>query len=248
MIGTLVNTLCVILGSLIGSVAGKRIPERISDSIFRGFGLIIMLIGISGGLKSENAFVMIFSLAFGIIIGEGLMIEERLSILSEKILGKNKGSSPQNETAHSDPGPVLEKSLSAAFISGTLLFVTGAMGVVGSLNAGLNGDPSMLFTKSALDFTAAVVLSSTMGWGIALSSVSVLIYQGSITILSSLLSSYLTSWIILEMGALGSVLLIGLGLNIIGVTKLRLMNYVPGVFLPPLIYPLVIFIQNILKF
>ncbi|MBR2481980.1 MAG: DUF554 domain-containing protein [Oscillospiraceae bacterium] len=221
LLGTIVNAVSIIAGALIGILLGKAIPEHLGDSVMKGLALCTILIA-SGGLgDGENPLITIFSMVAGVLIGEGLDLDGRLNRLGEKLqntFGKKNGS----------------VSITEGFITSSLLFCVGAMAIMGSLQSGLSCDHSTLYTKSIMDFCSSVIFASSLGIGVALSSVSVFLLQGSITVLASFVAPFLQT-AIGEMNCVGSLLLLALALNLLGVTKIRVMNYVPAIFLPILL-------------
>lgn len=225
MLGVIVNVIVIILGSGIGMVLKKGIPERISETMMKGLGLCTLYIGWSGALKGSNTLVLIISMAIGIVIGEGFDLDKRLNNFAEKL---EKKFSKQDGSI----------SIAEGFIAASLLFCVGAMTVVGSLQAGLSGNYEMLFTKSVLDFISSMIFASTLGIGVMLSAVFVLIFQGGIVLLAQVVAPFLTDGVVAEMTCVGSVLIFALGLNIIGITKLKVLNFLPAMFLPILLTPL----------
>lgn len=216
MLSAIVNAAAVIAGGLIGVLAKKGVPERISDGVMKAIGLMVVCLGIKGYFDGSNAIIAILSLAVGTLIGELLRLEDRLNRLGEKINEKMSGKGG---------GRVGE-----GFVAATLLFCVGAMAVLGSLQSGITGDHTTIFTKSLMDFIAAILLASTFGIGVAFSAAAVLLYQGSIVLLAGLLVPIMTEAAVAEMSAVGSIVLLGLGLNILGITKLKVMNMVPAIF------------------
>jgi len=223
LLGTLVNMVAVIIGGAIGLFLGSRFPKKLSDSLMKALGLCTLLIGISGLLKGENQLFTIISMALGTIIGELLDLDLRLENLGKSVEKRFKKDG-ENVT------------IAEGFVNASLLFCVGAMAIVGSLQSGLVGDNSMIYTKSLLDFTAAIIFASTLGFGVLLSSVPVLIYQGAIVILAHFIAPYLTQSVIGDMTCTGSLIIIGLALNMLGITKLKVMNMVPAIFLPILMH------------
>ena len=221
--GTLVNVAAVILGSSIGLLLKKGIPQRFSDSIMKAVALCVIYIGIDGCLKGENPLIAIISMAVGALIGESLKLDDRLNSLGQKLENKmSKGKSADN-------------TIAKGFVSASLLFCVGAMTIVGSLESGLNGNHEILFSKSLLDFISSIIFAASMGVGVMFSAAFVLVYQGLITVLAQFVGPYLSSGVIAEMTCTGSILIIALGLNMLGITKLKVMNYIPAVFLPILL-------------
>ncbi|WP_313528951.1 DUF554 domain-containing protein [Anaerotignum sp.] len=225
MLGVLVNVIAIVIGSSIGMLVKKGIPNRISEAMMKGLGLCTLFIGWSGSLKGSNTLVLIISMAIGIVIGEGFDLDAKLNSFAEKL----------EEKFHRGDGKI---SIAEGFIAASLLFCVGAMTVVGSMQAGLSGDYEMLFTKSVLDFISSMVFASSLGIGVMLSAAFVLIFQGGIVMLAQVVSPFLTEAVVAEMTCVGSVLIFALGLNIVGITKFKVLNYLPAMFLPILLTPL----------
>ncbi len=221
MLGTIVNTIAVIIGAVIGMVVKKGLPEKMADTLMKGLGLCTLFLGISGSLEGENSLILIISMVVGTLIGEGIDLEEKLNALGNWVENKFKGKNTDGKT-----------SVAEGFVTASLLFCVGAMTIVGSLQSGLQGNHEMLFNKSVLDFVAAIIFASTLGIGVAFSAVFVFVYQGAITLLAQWIAPFLTDTVIAEMTCVGSVIIIGLALNMLGITKLRVMNYVPAIFVP----------------
>ena len=219
MTGVLVNTVAVIIGAVIGLFIKKGISERISDTVMKGIGLCVMYIGWSGALKCQNTMIMIISIVLGALIGEGIDIDRRFKAFSQKI--ENKMSKGNKKV-----------SFAEGFVSASLLFCVGAMAVVGSIQAGIEGNNETLFAKSLLDFIAAIIFASGMGFGVIFSSVSVFLYQGIIALCATSVGQLLTETVVLEMTAVGSILIFALGLNLVGLSKFKIMNYLPAIFIP----------------
>ncbi|WP_304507449.1 DUF554 domain-containing protein [Anaerotignum sp.] len=225
MLGVIVNAIVIIFGSAIGMAVKTGMPQRISEAMMKGLGLCTLYIGWSGALKGSNTLVLIISMAIGIIIGEGFDLDAKLKRFAQRLEQKFK----------KEDGSV---SLAEGFIAASLLFCVGAMTVVGSLQAGLSGNYEMLFTKSVLDFISSMIFASTLGVGVMLSAVFVLVFQGSIVLLAQVVAPFLTDAVVAEMTCVGSVLIFALGLNMVGITKLKVLNYLPAMFLPILLTPL----------
>ena len=235
LLGTLVNTCTVIAGALIGMLLKKGIPKRISDTVFYALALVTIYIGISGSLAGKNTLIAVIVMVLGALVGEALDIDKRVNSIGKKLENKfDKGN--QSST------------FAQGFTSASLLFCVGAMTIVGCLQAGIKGDNTILFTKSAMDFVSSMIFASTMGIGVLVSAVFVLVYQGLITLLAGVISPLLTDAVIAEMSCVGFIIIIGLGLNMLNVTKLKIMNFVPAIFLPILFCPLYDWLASILPF
>lgn len=224
LVGTLVNTATVITGSLIGLFLGNILPERLRDTVMKGLGLCTLFIGITGMMDGENALITIISIAVGAVIGELCDLDGHLNHFAGRLEKKFQKAGGRT-------------SIAEGFITASLVFCVGAMTIVGALNDGLTGNHEMLFTKATLDFVSSMIFASSLGAGVLLAAVAVFVIEGGIACLASLVAPVLQQnvSIIPEMTVVGSVLIMGLGLNLIGVTKLKVMNYVPAIFLPILL-------------
>ncbi len=218
MLGVLVNTISVIAGSLIGVLLKKGLPERLSKALTTAIGLAVLYIGIDGMMNGENTLVLVLSMVTGSVIGTLLDLDRHLEGLGKRIEGK-----------FSTGG---DSKIAEGFVSATLLFCVGAMTIVGALQSGLNGNHETQYTKAILDFISAAVLASTLGWGVMLAAASVFTLQGTIVLLARLAEPYLTDYVIAEMTCAGSVLILALALNMLGITRIKLMNYLPAMFVP----------------
>jgi len=220
MKGTIVNTATVIVGSSIGLWVGHRLPENIKSIVLHAMGLVTILLGIQMALKTESALLLIGSLVLGGITGELLKIEEALESVGEYLKAKVKSESG---------------NFVLGFVSASLLFCVGPMTVVGSLEDGLFGKADLLYIKSVLDGFASLILSSGLGIGVLFSFLTVLIFQGSLTLLGNQLEFILREDIITEMSAGGGLLIVGIGLQLLDIKKIRVAN-----LLPTLIYAVVL--------
>ena len=222
MLGTWVNVATVLLGGTIGLLIKKGLSDKMSDALMKGLALCTLTIGISGALKGQDTLKLILSMVAGTLIGEALDLDgkvHRLGDWVEKRFSKGTGKT----------------SIAEGFVTASLLFCVGAMTIVGSLQSGLTGDHTMLFTKSLLDFVSSMIFASSLGVGVLFSAAFVLAFQGSITLLAGVVSPFMGELAIAEMTCVGSVLIIGLGLNMLGLTKLKIMNHLPAIFLPILL-------------
>ncbi|WP_343101417.1 DUF554 domain-containing protein [Romboutsia sp. MSSM.1001216sp_RTP31141st1_G3_RTP31141_220114] len=221
MIGTIVNSISIVLGCIIGIIVKGRLSEKISTTVMNGLALCVIYIGIEGAFKGENTLLTIVCIALGALLGEIIDIDKWLNKLGNYLEVKfNKDKEKE------------AVSISEGFVSASLLFCVGAMAIVGSLQSGLSVNHETLFAKSILDGVSAIIFTSTLGIGVLFSAVSVFLYQGIITILSSSLSGILSIPVINSMTAIGSLLIIGLGLNMLKVTNIKVANLLIAVFLP----------------
>ena len=240
LLGTIVNVVAVLLGSLIGILVmgigrKKEMSERgkrISDAIFTSLGLSVILIGITGAIKgavngqikdafaegsiefaeisTQRTLAIILSMVLGVIIGELIDIDKQVNKLGDKFKKLLSGKGG---------------NVSEAFVSASLLFCVGSMTIVGAMDSGISRDHTLLVTKSVMDFISSIIFASTMGIGVAFSAIFVLLYQGGITIIASQFGHFLSNDVITCMGSVGSLLIIALGLNLVCKTKIKIMNY-----------------------
>lgn len=214
MNGTFVNGLAIMAGALIGIALKTGFFKDKSEQIMGALGLAVMIIGLQGVIGYSDILVLIVSLAIGVLIGETLQIEAKLDRFGQKM---------EERFSRNQDGRFAQ-----GLVSATLLFGVGAMAIVGSLESGLNYNETILYTKSLLDFVAAIVFSSTFGWGVFFSAFLIVFYQGSITLFSVLISSFLNETLIGDMSAVGSVLILALGLNMVKATRFKVANLLPS--------------------
>lgn len=217
MLGTIVNSLAIIAGAIIGILFGQALPEKMKKTVIQGIGLAVLLIGISMALQTKNTLIVIASLVIGGIIGEWIDIEYRLQQLGnwlEKTLSKGKS----------------QGNFTKAFVTTSLIYCVGAMAIMGALESGLKGEHSILYAKAMLDGISAIVFASSMGIGVLASVVPVFLYQGGITLSASLLQGLLSAPVIAEMTATGGLLILGIGLNILEIKEIKVGNLLPGIF------------------
>jgi uncharacterized membrane protein YqgA involved in biofilm formation len=232
-LGTIVNFAAIVAGGVAGSFIRNGLSQRFKSIIMQAIGLSVLVIGISGTLQGIYTVVdgkrldrlyimtMIFSLVIGGILGEGLNIEQKLEALGQWF---------QLKLARG------ESSFAQGFVTASLVYCVGAMAIVGSLEDGLTGNTGTLFAKSILDGVSAVVFAATMGIGVAFSSLSVLLYQGSITLLAGLVKPLLNDVTISQMSLVGSILIMGIGISLLEIKKIKVGNLLPAVFIPFIFY------------
>ncbi len=222
MLGVIVNVITVILGSLIGLLFKKGIPEKVSTAAMTGLGACTLYIGISGSLCGENVLIVIASVVLGVITGTLLDIDGAINKLAKRVEIKFK---KQDGTA----------SVAEGIVTATLLFCVGSMTVTGSIQAGLTGDNSVLITKATLDFVSSMMLASSLGFGVLLSSISVFIIQGGLVLLAGLIAPFMSVGAIGEMTCAGSILIIMIGTNLMGITKIKVADFLPAIVYAPII-------------
>ncbi|MGE6755020.1 DUF554 domain-containing protein [Rossellomorea sp. NPDC071047] len=224
LLGTLVNGVCIIIGTLLGKVL-HRIPEDMKGTVMKAIGLAVIVLGLQMGLKSENFLIVIISLALGAAWGEWMNLEDKLNSLGnwlEKKLGSNQ-----------------ETSISQGFVTATLIFVIGAMAVIGALDSGIRGDHDVLLTKSIIDGFTSLILTTTLGIGVMFSAIPVVLYQGFIALFATQIHQWVPEKLmdayIVEMTSTGGIMIFAIGLNLLGVTKIRVANLLPGIIVVGLV-------------
>lgn len=215
--GTIVNVLVIILGSILGHGLKNRFPKRIQERTIQGMGLAVLLIGLRMALQDQRILLIIFSLIIGAVLGELLYIEERLNRVGLFL------HSTFNTGGEGD-------QFTEGFLRASLLFCIGAMAILGSLQEGIQGDPGILYAKSVLDGFSSLAFASTMGMGVAFSAVPVFLYQGSITLLAGFIEGYLTTPAVDLMTATGGLLIMGIGINMLELGRIRVGNLLPAIF------------------
>lgn len=220
LLGTIVNGICIVVGTLVGR-SFRNIPDKMKETVMFAIGLSVIIIGLQMGLKSEQFLIVILSLVIGAVIGEWWNLDDKLNKLGfwlQKKLGAKEGS-----------------YIAQGFVTSTLIFVIGAMAILGALDSGIRGDHDVLYTKAIIDGFTAIVLSSTLGIGVVFSAVPVLLYQGIIALLATqivtIIPKELLDFFIVEMTATGGIMIVAIGLNIMGITKIRVANLLPAIMI-----------------
>lgn len=224
LLGAAANAAGVFVCGIIGMLMKKGLPKRFGDSIMDALALFTFGLGVIFFMKSQEMMVLIFSLVLGTIIGELIDIEKRLESLGDSLQSKLKGVGGR---------------FSEGFVTASLLFCVGSMAIMGSLQSGLSGNHEVLYAKTAIDMAAALIFASAMGFGVAMSAIPLLIYEGGLSLAASAVAPYLNAAVVDEMTAVGGVLLMGLSLSILEIKKIRVGNMLPGIFLPIIIMLLI---------
>ncbi|MGP1598929.1 DUF554 domain-containing protein [Peptoanaerobacter stomatis] len=219
MIYNLLNGLGILVGSIIGLLLSNGIPERVSNSLMKAMGLVVLYIGIETSLSGKNISVIVISLAIGTIIGEILEIDNSINkfgkLLENKIAANNENS-----------------KFSEGFVTTSILFCAGAMGIVGSLQAGLNGSGDTLLAKTLIDGIVACIFTTSLGYGVIFSALSVILYQGIFVLLAVALSNILGENIIDSISAVGGIIILGMGINLLTNSNIKVANMVLSIFIP----------------
>jgi len=214
MKGTIVNTISIIIGGSLGIMLGAKLKKRFKETVMQGLSLSVLLIGIQMALSTNNPTYIIFSLLIGGLIGEAINIEDKLESIGkwfERRLG-NRGR------------------VAEGFVQCSLIYCVGAMAIMGAIQDGLQHDPSTLYAKALLDGFSGIAFASTLGIGVILSAIPVFLYQGAITLLASQVKVFLTDPIITEMTATGGLLILAIALNMLNITKIKVGNLLPAIF------------------
>ena len=224
MLGTLVNVGAILVGTLVGVLVGGRLPAALQTRIIHGLGLVVLIIGIDNALawRGTNVLFVLGGVLLGGLAGEALRIEERLAAVGDRAQARlSRG-----------PGP---STISEGFFTASLIFCVGALAVIGPIQEGLTGDHDTLFTKALLDGFASIALAASLGWGVALSGLSVLVYQGALTLGAGLFDTILTprSDALLSLTSAGGVLIVGLSLKLLDLEDVKVGNFLPALVLAP---------------
>jgi uncharacterized membrane protein YqgA involved in biofilm formation len=217
MLGTIVNAVSIIIGSLIGLFFRGSIPERYNKTLMHAIALSVILIGIETALKTDAILIIIISFAVGSFLGELLNVEDRLDRIGNWV-----GSRLSKDS----------EGISKGFVTASLLYCVGAMAIIGSMESGLTGNHQTLFAKSFIDGIGSVIFASTLGIGVLFSAISVFIYQGFLTISASSIKPFLLPEVVSQMSAVGGLLIMAIGLGMLGINKIKIGNMLPAVFIP----------------
>lgn len=226
MLGVLANVITVLIGSSIGLLFKKGIPERISQAVMTGLGACTVYIGISGTLVGQNVLVLIVATVLGVITGTLLNIDGHVNSLASKV---------ESSFSRKDK----KVSIAEGLVTATLLFCVGSMTVTGSIQAGLTGDNTILFTKATLDLVSSAMLASSLGIGVLLASVTVFLIQGGLVLCAGLIEPFMTASAISEMTCAGSLIIIMIGTNLMGITKIKVADFLPAIVYAPILQNLV---------
>jgi len=221
MLGPIANASAIVVCSLAGCFFVKKIPARIDEIIRKAIGLFVIYAGIKGALDNQRVLLMLMSLVLGAAIGELIDIDglmNRLGEWAEKRFGAG--------------GKETGRSFSKGFTSASILYCTGSMIIVGSLQSGLTGSHDLLFMKAVLDGVTALVFAASMGIGVAFSAIPLFLYEALIVLVANAAKDFLRAEIIAEMSAVGSILIAGIGFNFLGVKEIKIANFIPAVFIP----------------
>lgn len=216
MNGTIVNVVTVLIGSSLGILLKSKLPQKLIKTVFQALGLFTLALGFMMALKANDLLVIVFSLVFGAIIGESIDLEKKTDVLTNKLKRKIK---------------VKDERFTEGLLTAFLLFCMGSMTILGAFDEGMKGDDTLLVTKAVMDGFAAMALASAFGIGVAFSAIPLLIYQGGLTLFAGYLGTFFSEAMITELTAVGGILLIGLGINILEIKKIKIFNIIPALVL-----------------
>ena len=223
-LGTIVNAVGIFVGAVLGLIFKKGLPKKWQETMMSGIAICIIVIGVQMALKTNNIVIVIFSIVIGSILGEIIDIEAVMNRIGE-VLGKRIAGSNKSVAAE----------IAAGFVNASVLFCSGAMAIVGSIQDGLLGDHATLFAKATLDALISLVLTANLGVGVALSALSVGVYQGAITMLAGFIGPYITDAMLAEITGSGGVMIMAIGTNMLQLTKIRIGNMIPAMLVAALI-------------
>ncbi|MGC9963877.1 MAG: DUF554 domain-containing protein [Syntrophobacteraceae bacterium] len=231
MTGTLINMGSIIAGTAIGCLAGSRLPAMMRRIVLYGIGLVVILIGFQMAVRTQNILVVLVAISIGGTIGGFVRIEARIEQLGQFLQAKFSAGS--------------EQSVAKGFVTASLVFCVGPMAILGSISDGLSGDYTLLSIKAAMDGFASIAFGASLGWGVGLSAILILVYQGGITLFAGILPSALNEAMITEMTATGGLIIIGIGIKLLDLKDLPLANFVPAIAVAPAIMALIPVIRGL---
>lgn len=227
LLGTFINALCIIIGSLLGHIL-KRIPDSIKTTVMHGIGLVVLVLGLQMALKSENYLIVIISIVLGSILGESWRLDDKLHALG-RMLERKIGVKGQGNLAN-------------GFVTATLIFVIGAMAIIGALDSGIRGDHQVLYTKGIIDGFTSLVLTTSLGIGVIFAVIPVVLYQGLIALFATQINRFIPvemmDTFIADMTSTGGIMIFAIGLNLLGLTKIKVANLLPSILIVSLIVAL----------
>ena len=235
MLAVLVNAIAVLLGSAIGLVFRGKISRKFTNAVITALALVTLVIGIMSAIKTTDILCIIISMAIGTVLGELLHIDDAI---------EGAGNFIRSSIFK---GKIAENRFAEGFATACIVFCVGSMTIMGSLEAGINGDNSIIYAKSALDFVSSMMFAATMGFGVPFAALFILAFQGSLTLLAGVLAPVLSTAVVVEMSAVGGVILIGMGVNMLNLRneRIKVANMLPAIFLPIAYVPLAEWISSL---
>ena len=244
MLGPTVNGIVIVICGLVGCFLVRGIPFRFEKIITKALGLSTLFVGIKGALENQRGLLLVMSMVIGTVLGELINIDglmNRLGAWAERRLGMGTAAAANNASGGAETG----RSFSKGFVTASILFCTGSMAIVGSMQSGLQGNHEVLFTKSILDGTISIIFGASLGVGVVFSAVPVFVYQAGIALASIAVKELLTPDIIREMSAVGSILIAAIGLNFLGLKEeIKVANFIPAIFVPLVYMTIEVFLKG----
>lgn len=235
MLAVFINAVAVLAGGLIGSLFGNRIPEKYTKGIMISISLVTVGIGVQSVMQTQNILIVVLCIVVGTILGTALKLDERINSAGDSVKRRLSGT-------RIGKGPFTE-----AFVTTSILFCVGTMTVIGSIQAGLNKDYSILLTKSVMDFFSSIAFSAALGPGVFFSALTVIVIQGGLVLLAGVAAPLMSEQVVAEMSAVGGLLFIGMAINLLELRneKIKVGDMLPGIFLPVLYFPLAEWIRSL---
>ena len=236
MIAVWFNTATVLIGSTIGLLFRHKIKEKFTKAVITALALVTILIGLSSALETADLLCVIICMALGTILGELIRIDDGIegagNVIKKKLF----------------KGKITENRFAEGFVTACIVFCVGSMTIMGSLEAGINGNHSIIYAKSTLDLVSSMMFAAAMGFGVPFAALFVLVFQGALTLLAGVLAPFLSAAIVTEMSAVGGVILFGMGINMLEISskRIKVANMLPAIFLPIAYLPLSTWISSLL--
>ena len=236
MISVWVNTATVLIGSTIGLLFRHRIHEKLTKAVITALALVTLIIGLSSALETADILCVIICMALGTVLGELIRIDDGIEGAGNWIKNKLLG------------GKIQENRFAEGFVTACIVFCVGSMTIMGSFEAGINGNHSIIYAKSALDFVSSMMFAAAMGFGVPFAAAFVLVFQGALTLLAGVLAPFLSAAVVTEMSAIGGVILVGMGINLLELSpkRIKVANMLPAIFLPIAYVPLAAWIASLM--
>lgn len=237
LIGTIINVVAVTGGGTAGLLLGNRLPARIQTTVFQGLGLATLFLGVKNALQSSNLLILLGAIVIGGALGEVLRVQDRLDQFGH-VVQRGIGRLGRRHASTGGAPSASGHRFSRGFVTASLLFCVGPLTILGTFQDGLTGDYSILAVKSLLDGTSAFIFASSLGAGVPAAALFVLVYQGALTLAAGILQPLLTNAMIVELTAVGGLLMLGLGLSMLEIKQVRVASFLPALVVAPLLVPL----------
>ncbi len=232
MIATIVNAAAIIVGTIVGRISGKTIGDRFRHTVFSGIGVVSLLIGISMAMETQRTLYLVLSLVLGGLIGASLRVEDRIYSFGEWLKHRFYKSNAGSAADTSGTGESAEPhSFAEGFLVASVLFCVGALAIIGAFRAGVQKEYGIIFTKSVMDGFMAILLTAAYGVGVGFSALSILIYQGGLTLLAGFLAPYVSPLMLSEISGVGGAMVVMIGINLLELRSIKTGDFLPGILL-----------------